>query len=84
LQNHMVFFYGDYYYHKVGNYNIVVNIMVDNQKTIYECVCMRIFWECDFFSNVVEVSVVLLCIVWGTFWYDCRFTRWSIVLSVWG
>jgi hypothetical protein len=36
-------FYEDYYYHKVGNYNIVTKIMVDNQKKIYECVCTRIF-----------------------------------------
>jgi hypothetical protein len=56
------FFYEDYYYHKVGNYNIVVKIMVDNQKKIYECVCMKFFWECENFSNVEEVCVVLLCI----------------------
>jgi hypothetical protein len=58
--------------------------MVDNQKKIYECVCMRIFWECERISSVEEVCVVLLCIAWGFFWSDCRFTRWSVILSVWG
>jgi hypothetical protein len=62
----MSFTYGflneDYYCHKVGNYNIVAKIMVDNQKMIYECVCMKFFWECEFFSNVEEICVVLLCI----------------------
>ncbi len=59
-------FVEDYFHHETIGYNIVAQVVVDNQFFIYWCIC-GIVWECEWLPCVEEVWVVLLCVTWGIF-----------------